>query len=226
MNFLGLLLVALDTTILMGNFVLKRESFYGRYPMVFAITKMLIIPFIFLHLYLNMDSVPLLVGLFTLFSGIGDILLLGRQFLHNVTGCFSFFLAHSSLIKYYDNVFVKPSWVAIAFCLPQMFLLFGYLGKIILKKPQYSAGFLYLGILSLGLLSAFNRYYVYGLSLTFFCAYLGQTIFIISDTALFAGIFLDVETAHNILVLPTYILALVLISTGVILGEKRFEVIN
>ena len=224
MNLLGLLLVAADTFILMGNFFMKKESFYGRYPIVFKITKILIVPFIYLHFYLNMENVSLMLKLFSLFSCIGDILLLGRKFIHNSSGCFSFFLAHLSLIKYYNNLFIKPSWVAIVFCLPQTIFLVRYLVPIIKRDAKYALASIYVGALSLGLLSAFNRYYTYGLSLTFLFAYLGQTIFIISDATLLTGIGFEIENAYNMIVLPTYIIALVLISTGIILGENRFKV--
>lgn len=109
--------------------------------------------------------------------------------------------------------------------LPPLFLfMFVLYPKAIKYKPIYADGIVYLASLILALASSVLRADKYNpQSLEFLSSCIGHFFFIISDYFLINATIMDQTDKFNIIVLPTYIIALIGISTGVILSQNKLE---
>ena len=222
MNLYGLYFTLANSLIMLINFALEPTKFYGKIPPIFIITKPLIIPFVFLHFYLNLDEIPRDIMYWMFGCFMGDIILLFYSVLANKAGCVFFFISQLLITYYYKIVwsveFLKTPIFWILVGPPSFLLLFILYPKILKVKPLYADAIVYLISLIVALAAGAYRSLQFPLtSPEFLTSYLGHLFFIISDYFLIDAIISDTINKINIIVLPTYIIAVFLISTGVIL---------
>lgn len=228
LNLLGVYLSIANGLIMFINFALASNKFYGKVPTIFLVTKPLIVQFIFFHLYLNMEKVPLKIIGWCVFCFIGDIILLFRSVIANKLGCISFLVSQIIISLYYEvsySIESMKSPLFLCIVLPPLFLfMFVLYPKAIKYKPIYADGIVYLASLILALASSVLRADKYNpQSLEFLSSCIGHFFFIISDYFLINATIMDQTDKFNIIVLPTYIIALIGISTGVILSQNKLE---
>ena len=228
LNLLGVYLSIANGLIMFINFSLDSNHFYGKVAPIFIFTKPLIVQFIFLHLYLNMEEIPLQIIAWCVFCFIGDIILLFRSMIANKLGCISFLFSQIIITHYYGVTFsIEKLKSPLFLCIvlpPAILLLFALYPKALKYKPVYADGIVYLASLIVALASSVLRSDKYDpSSIEFLSSCIGHFFFIVSDYFLINATILDLTDKYNIIVLPTYIIALIGISTGVILAQNKVE---
>lgn len=173
-----------------------------------------------------MEKVPLQIIAWCIFCFIGDIILLFRSVIANKLGCISFLVSQIIITRYYEISFSieklkSPLFICIVLP-PSILLLLILYPKALKYKPIYADGIVYLASLIVALASSVLRTDKYDpKSIEFLSSCIGHFFFIISDYFLINATIMDQTDKFNIIVLPTYIIALIGISTGVILSQSQ-----
>lgn len=173
-----------------------------------------------------MEKAPLQIIAWCIFCFIGDIILLFRSVIANKLGCISFFISQIIISRYYEVSFsIEKMKSPLFLCIvlpPSILLLLVLYPKALKYKPVYADGIVYLASLVVALASSVLRADKYdSKSIEFLSSCIGHYFFIISDYFLINATIFDQTDKFNIIVLPTYIIALLGISTGVILDQNK-----
>jgi uncharacterized membrane protein YhhN len=210
---LWILLSVVNLAIILWNFWIEPKRFYGRYPLVFIIAKIMILPLLFIHLWETMDEVPQKVALFVLFSWLGDIVLLFTQYIAFTLGGVLFLIAHLFIILHYNPPVDRLDVVVILIGLPSTIALFGILYPSILSKRIEYAGVIgYLAVLDGSLIASAQRKLVMDpLSAKYILGTLGHFLFTVSDFLLVRSLAERTEQTSNFGILLTYGSAQILI---------------
>ena len=211
-----ILLVMVILFVMLWNFWMEPNKFYGKYPIVFIVLKPCIVPLMLLYLYFTGD-VPTCVIYFCVFCWLGDIILLWKSYLANTLGGICFLCAHLSIIMYYNVTWNETSLFAILLILPSTAVLNFVLFPMIFKYNwTYVGAIAYLICLNAALAAAVQRYqYMNPLSLGYILGFIGHEIFVASDFILVRGILMKKEDSQNFWVILTYVLAIVFILAGI-----------
>ena len=128
---------AINITAMLTNFLLGGKLRLGRYPAVFIITKLLLVPSIFLIYCLIANDINWKVASFAFFGWLGDALILIDKFALLFLGAVSFSISHLSINSFFDINWsmVKPIAMAIILPISITYLLF-FLPKFHYKKPK------------------------------------------------------------------------------------------
>jgi uncharacterized membrane protein YhhN len=204
MWLLGLSVINLG--IILWNFHRLPTNFYGEHPLVFIILKILIVPILCLHVFLELGQIPNLVGCFALFSWLGDIVLLSKRYIAYTLGGILFLFAHVSMIRFYDPPLEKTDWIVFLIGLPSAVALIVYLFPlIILKRTEYAGVVAYLIVLSASLFAAAQRKFVIDpLSPQYVMSTFGHFVFTVSDFFLIKSLAVREENTSNFKILLTY----------------------
>lgn len=222
LNLLGIYASIFNGLIMLINFALEPHKFYGKLSAVFIFTKPLIVPLIYWHLSLNMTEVPREILLWCVFCFLGDMILLFRSVAANKLGCISFLISQIIITRHYKATYdfqkmLNPLFLLIV--IPPAILFFFILyPKALGVKPIYADGIVYLVSLIVALATSLLKLLQ---SNNYLASSAGHFFFIISDYFLINATIMDTTDHYNIIVLPTYIIALLGISTGVILEQKN-----
>ena len=211
------ILSLINLLVMLWNFLMAPDKFYGKHPAIFKTLKPLIAPLMLLHFYLGMETVPSTLVSFSIFCWLGDIALLWTSYLANSIGGVCFLFAQLSIIAFYNVPLDRTSPLALFLFLPSTCVLVFYLFPLIIgHRPEYITAVGYLLSLNAALASAVQRCVVMkALSSPYILGFIGHQLFVVSDVVLVRGMMLKIENTQNFTVILTYVLALWFISLSI-----------
>jgi len=202
------------------NLIIGHRAERGRYPKVFIVNKILLVPLAYLMwTQLTKDFSPYITG-FAILSWAGDVLLFFKDIFLKAFGALSFGLCHLAIIKYFDIHWALVPWTAYIKYIP---LLIGFLVLLVSKfdftKVKSYGAILYTSFLHIAVLSSAVRSYIYPLTHpSFLLCFIGYAFFLVSDSFLFSNeLEIDLKPRRYEIML-TYAVAQGLIFTGVALS--------
>jgi uncharacterized membrane protein YhhN len=215
-QYAALALGVVNLAIMLINFHLSPSDFYGRVPLAFLITKPLIIPLAYLHLSLNLRSVPRFLVIFCVSCWVGDLFLLYDSFWTNGAGCISFLVAHLALIRWYAPDWKQFRLWVLVMSLPSTLLLLSVVPAL-LKRWDLCGAIGYFVFLDLSLIAFLQKHIaVKGLrSPKTWVGFAGHVMFTVSDSILLAALVDRTLNSSNFQILLTYTVAILGISAAV-----------
>jgi uncharacterized membrane protein YhhN len=212
---------AIDVLFMMFNFLLSRNRGYGRYPVLFVITKTLLVPLVALIWYQVATNFDRKVIIYIILCWLGDLCLLARfnagviEWVISDLGSLGFFIAHIVMISYFDIAWSRiPIWTPICAIPCAIFCL-----KLLphLKCPNLSQKCVtvYYIILQLAYVCAIMRASVFPVwHPSYLMCAIGYFLLVISDSFLLAREFGVTKNERRCEVMLSYGVAELLIVLG------------
>jgi uncharacterized membrane protein YhhN len=215
-RYVALALGVVNLAIMLVNFNLSPADFYGRVPLVFLITKPLIMPLTYVHWSLNLGQVPRTLVTFCIACWLGDLFLLYDSFPTNAAGCISFLVAHLAVIRWYAPDWKKFRLWVVAMSLPSTLLLLSVVPAL-LKHWDLCGAIGYFVFLDLSLIAFLQKHIaVKGLrSPKTWVGFAGHVMFTVSDSILLTAMAGGTLNSSNFQILLTYTVAILGISAAV-----------
>lgn len=215
---LSLSLAFVNIFVMMANFLLKRDAQRGMYPIVFVITKVMLLPTITLAYCLMTKEIKRSVLEFSFFCWLGDIVLLIDSISYTVIGGFSFAAGHLIMIKSFDVKFTDfPIW-GILLMVPSLYFHYGVMvPKVNFRLPESTLMVLYITLLEFALAHTICKLrYVSITDFRFLTCFIGYEFFIVSDSLL---LMVELKLSRNMCrvgIMGTYFVAVALLILGAI----------
>lgn len=218
---LGILVALTNSIIVCVNIIRAPRAMYGKNPLIFKISKALIVPsFGFLYVLFS-QSYHLSVFSFMFFTWLGDLILIDPSFWATAIGAASFGVGHISLLFYFHIHWSLVPYLSYLLILPGFILHFLHLVPKFHFKEKHEYGVvLYCTLLQIGYISSAARLYEYQISHpSFILCFTGYIFFLVSDYFLIQKELKIDDNPRRIEIMGTYILAQGCILVGCTLGH-------
>ena len=182
----ALSLVFTNVFVMMMNFALKREAHYGKYSIVFIVTKTLLLPTIALAYCTITKDIKRPILEFAFFCWVGDVILLFESNFYMVVGGLFFALGHFIMMRFFDVKLSEfPLW-GILLMVPSLYVhYFVLVPAADFRLPESSVMVLYITMLEVALAHAICKLrYMSITDVRFLSCFIGYEMFIVSDALL------------------------------------------
>lgn len=224
-RILTILAIIADVAAMMWNFRMLPEAMFGKYPILFKITKILLLPLCLLNWAQITPVFDKHIPAFVLFQWIGDIFLLWHMKIMTYIGGWCFIFGHLAMSHFFNVEWKKvPIWAYILAFIPPIRMYSLLWPRLDYHKGHDISCFFYCSILLFSAFNAICRVCKYKFTdATYLLSSFGYIFFILSDYYLIVREFALKPGNFRIETMLTYCIAQFMLTASAAVAYKDLK---